>query len=78
MTYVSHKTGSGVGTGLYVIDETLSMTKHPESHAGTYTNRYVHFPATNSSSVPTSSTPTATSRRWKSWWKCGPARPCNT
>ncbi|MEZ4612861.1 MAG: hypothetical protein R2838_21895 [Caldilineaceae bacterium] len=45
MTYVSHKTGSGVGTGLYVIDETLSMTKHPESRVGTYTNRYVHFPS---------------------------------
>ena len=45
MTYVSHKTGSGVGTGLYVIDETLTMTKHPESRVGTYTNRYVHFPS---------------------------------
>ena len=44
VTYVSHTSTSGVGTGLYTIDENLNMTKHPESHVGTYTNRYVHMP----------------------------------
>lgn len=43
VTYVSHKSTSGVGTGLYTIDETLNMTKHPASHVGTYTNRMVHW-----------------------------------
>ena len=41
MTYVSHKSRSGVGTGLYVIDADLNIEKHPESRVGTYTNRYV-------------------------------------
>ncbi|MBC8473011.1 MAG: hypothetical protein H8D56_26415, partial [Planctomycetes bacterium] len=31
VSYVSHKAGSGSGTGLYEIDENLSMRKHPES-----------------------------------------------
>ena len=43
VTYVSHTSTSGVGTGLYTIDETLQMTKHPASHVGTYTNRIVHW-----------------------------------
>ncbi len=43
VTYVSHKSSSGVGTGLYVVDEHMNMTKHPESHVGTYTNRFVHW-----------------------------------
>ena len=44
-TYVSHKSGSGVGGGLYEIDEDLRMVHRPESYTGTYTNRYVHFPS---------------------------------
>ena len=43
VTYVSHTSTSGVGTGLYVIDENMNITKHPESHVGTYTNRFVHW-----------------------------------
>lgn len=43
ITYVSHKADSGVGTGLYVIDEDLTMTRHPASQVGTYTNRFVHW-----------------------------------
>ncbi len=43
VTYVSHKSSSGVGTGLYEIDDKLHMTKHPESRVGTYTNRMVHW-----------------------------------
>lgn len=42
VTYVSHKKGTGAGTGLYVIDEELNMRKHPESRVGTYANRYIH------------------------------------
>lgn len=45
VSYVSHKSGSGVGTGLYEIDENLNLTKRPESYVGTYTNRRVHFPS---------------------------------
>ena len=43
VTYVSHKSASGVGTGLYSIDERLEMSKHPASYVGTYTNRMVHW-----------------------------------
>ena len=43
VTYVSHKSGSGVGTGLYQINEKLEIEKHPQSHVGTYTNRFVHW-----------------------------------
>ena len=42
VSYVSHKASSGSGTGLYEIDENLSMRKRPESVVGTYANRMVH------------------------------------
>jgi hypothetical protein len=42
VTYVSHKTGTGSGTGLYEIDENLAMKKRPESIVGTYANRMIH------------------------------------
>lgn len=45
VTYVSHKRGSGSGTGLYYIDEDLVLHKHPESVVGTYANRLVHVPS---------------------------------
>ncbi len=45
ITYVSSKSASGVGTGLYEIDQNLTMTKRPESRVGTYTNRMVHWPS---------------------------------
>ncbi len=43
VTYVSHKEGSGTGTGLYEIAPGFRMTRRPESHPGTYTNRFVHW-----------------------------------
>ena len=42
VTYLSHGAQTGSGTGLYVIDEDLSMEQHPESREGTYTNRMIH------------------------------------
>jgi hypothetical protein len=45
VTYVSHKSASGVGTGLYEIKPDFTMAKRPESYVGTYTNRMVHFPS---------------------------------
>ena len=45
VTYVSHKSQSGVGGGLYYISPDLHKTKHPESYTGTYTNRFVHYPS---------------------------------
>ncbi len=43
VTYVSHTSSSGSGTGLYTIDERLEIKKHPASAVGTYTNRMVHW-----------------------------------
>jgi hypothetical protein len=43
LTYVSSKSPSGVGTGLYEIRPDMSMRKRPESQVGTYTNRMVHW-----------------------------------
>lgn len=45
ITYLSHKSpGTGSGTGLYEMDESLALRKRPESVAGTYANRYIHYP----------------------------------
>lgn len=46
VTYVSHGSKTGSGTGLFEIDEQLNVRKRPESYVGTYANRYVHA-ATN-------------------------------
>jgi len=46
ISYVSHKAGTGSGTGLYEIDENLVMRRRPESLVGTYANRMIH-PASN-------------------------------
>ena len=43
VAYVSHKKETGVGTGLYEIDEDFTLTRRRESRVGTYTNRMVHF-----------------------------------
>lgn len=43
VSYVSSKSKSGVGTGLFEIRPDLTMVQRPESHVGTYTNRFVHF-----------------------------------
>ena len=45
VAYVSHKSGTGVGTGPYEIDDEFNLIRRPESHAGTYTNRFVHYPS---------------------------------
>ncbi len=45
VSYVSHKSGSGVGTGFYEIGDDFKLIKRPESLVGTYTNRYVHWPS---------------------------------
>ncbi len=45
ITYVSHKAHTGVGTGLYEIDEQFRLTQRPESRVGTYANRMIHFPS---------------------------------
>ncbi len=42
VTYVAHKQGSGAGTGLFSIDDSFRLTKHPESVVGTYANRMIH------------------------------------
>ncbi len=42
VTYVAHKARSGNGTGLFSIDDDLTVTKHPESVVGTYANRFIH------------------------------------
>jgi len=45
VSYVSSGPGSGVGTGLFSIDENFTLEKHPESVVGTYANRMIHSPS---------------------------------
>ncbi len=46
VTYVSHLApATGTGAGLYVIDDKLHLSKHPESLDGTYANRILHGPS---------------------------------
>ncbi|MFW6061268.1 MAG: hypothetical protein ACOC93_00515 [Planctomycetota bacterium] len=42
ITYVSHKSRSGVGGGLYEIDDGFTLHKRRESVTGTYANRFLH------------------------------------
>lgn len=42
VTYHAHKRGSGTGSGLFSINDSMDMTKHPESAVGTYANRMIH------------------------------------
>jgi hypothetical protein len=42
VTYVAHKSPTGSGTGLFVIDDDLSIEKHPAGVVGTYANRMIH------------------------------------
>jgi hypothetical protein len=42
VTYVAHKAGTGGGTGLFSVDDDLTLRKHPASVVGTYANRMVH------------------------------------
>lgn len=42
VTYVAHKSGSGSGTGLFCIDDSMTLTRHEAGRVGTYANRIVH------------------------------------
>jgi len=42
VTYVAHKAGSGDGTGLFFLDDELTLAKHEASVVGTYANRMIH------------------------------------
>jgi hypothetical protein len=42
VTYVAHKSPSGSGTGLFHVDDDLTLTQHPASVVGTYANRMIH------------------------------------
>ena len=42
VTYVAHRVGTGAGTGLFYVDDELTLTKHPASVVGTYANRIIH------------------------------------
>lgn len=44
VTYLSNRTDSGGGTGLFEIDEEFRLHKHPESVEGCFANRMVHGP----------------------------------
>ncbi|MEX2545141.1 MAG: hypothetical protein WD316_08445 [Phycisphaeraceae bacterium] len=45
VTYVAHKMGTGAGTGLFHLDDAMTLTKHPASVVGTYANRLIHAPS---------------------------------
>lgn len=45
VSYVAHTAATGSGTGLFSIDENLTLTKHDESVVGTYANRMIHSPS---------------------------------
>lgn len=42
ITYVAHKAGTGSGTGLFTVDDSLRISKHEASRVGTYANRIIH------------------------------------
>lgn len=42
VTYTSHTSTTGSGTGLFYVDEDMQVHKHPASVVGTYANRFVH------------------------------------
>jgi hypothetical protein len=42
VTYVSSKSRSGSGTGLFCIDDNMDISKHAASRVGTYANRMIH------------------------------------
>jgi hypothetical protein len=45
VTYTAHKADTGGGTGLFWVDSSLRLHKHPASVVGTYANRFVHAPS---------------------------------
>ena len=42
ITYTAHTARTGSGTGLYWVDDAMTVHKHPDSVVGTYANRFVH------------------------------------
>lgn len=42
VSYVSHGRATGSGTGLFDIDESMTLRKHPASVVGTFANRMIH------------------------------------
>ncbi len=42
VSYVADRQGSGAGSGLYFLDDDLTLTKHPASVVGTFANRMIH------------------------------------
>lgn len=40
--YAAHKASSGSGTGLFGVDDSMTLTKHQASRVGAYANRIVH------------------------------------
>lgn len=45
VTYTAHTASTGGGTGLFWVDEHMTLHKHPASQVGTYANRFVHAPS---------------------------------
>ena len=45
VTYLAHTKTTGSGTGLYSVDDRMTLTRHRESVPGTYANRMVHAPS---------------------------------
>lgn len=45
VTYTAHTNTTGSGTGLYWVDPSMRLHKHPASVVGTYANRFVHLPS---------------------------------
>lgn len=45
VTYLAHTKSTGSGTGLYSVDDRMTLTKHAEGVPGTYANRMVHAPS---------------------------------
>jgi len=74
VSYVSSAGKSGVGTGLYEIDENLVGRKRPESRVGTYTNRFVHFPSNQLIIGRMSLTRSGRCGPSRRWCRCGCVR----
>ena len=45
ISYTANGKSAGSGTGLFYIDDSFTLRKHPESVVGTYANRMIHAPS---------------------------------